>query len=142
MRLATGWATPRLRGPGVADALAGLVGWLPWAVVGWVFLAGCYGIVTSRNLVHGVVCLSVLQSSTYLLLLAVGWSRDATAPIFTDLPRHARVVDPVVQAMTLTDVVVGAAATALLLALAIQVAKQHGTVDPARLRSLEEDSEQ
>jgi multicomponent Na+:H+ antiporter subunit C len=46
-------------------------------------------------------------------------------------------VDPVVQALTLTDIVVSATVTALLLALAIQIAKTHGTVDPDELRALE-----
>jgi multicomponent Na+:H+ antiporter subunit C len=92
--------------------------------------------------VHAVVCLSVIQSSTYLLLLAIGWSAGATAPVFGDVPPGVRVVDPVVQALTLTDVVVGATATALLLALVLQVAKQHGTVDPEEIRSLEQESEE
>jgi multicomponent Na+:H+ antiporter subunit C len=111
---------------------------LPYVVAGWLFLVGCYGIATSHDYVHAVVCLSLVQSSTYLILLAVGWSRHATAPVFGDLPVHSRVVDPVVQAMTLTDVVVGAAVTALLLALTIQLVKQHGTLDPDEVRSLEE----
>ena len=37
---------------------------LPYAVAAWLFVIGLYGIVTSRNLVHLVVCLSVVQSST------------------------------------------------------------------------------
>jgi multicomponent Na+:H+ antiporter subunit C len=115
---------------------------LPYAVVGWLILVGCYGLATSRNLVHAVVCLSVIQSATYLLLLAIGWSRGATAPIFADIGRGVPVVDPVVQALTLTDVVVGSTVTALLLALTIQVAKQHGTLDPERIRSLESESEE
>jgi len=41
-----------------------------------------------------------------------------------------------VQAMTLTDIVVSATVTALLLALAVQIAKRHQTVDPDELRSL------
>jgi multicomponent Na+:H+ antiporter subunit C len=53
-----------------------------------------------------------------------------------------RVVDAVVQALTLTDIVVGAAVTALLLALTIQLAKRLGTIDPDRIRSLEEDLEE
>jgi multisubunit Na+/H+ antiporter MnhC subunit len=43
----------------------------PFAVAAWVFLVGLYGIVTSRNLIHMIICLSVTQSSTYVLLLAV-----------------------------------------------------------------------
>lgn len=114
--------------------------WLLYAVAGWVFCCGLLGLLTSRHLVHTVVCLGLTQSATYLLLLAVGWTRGGTAPIFSDIGRHRRVTDPVVQAMTLTDVVVGAAVTALLLALTVQVAKRRGCVDPRQLRSQEEDS--
>jgi multicomponent Na+:H+ antiporter subunit C len=115
---------------------------LPYGVAAWVLLVGCYGIATSRSLIHSVVCLSLVQSSTYLLLLLVGWSGRATAPVFGDVPPGVRVVDPVVQALTLTDIVVGAAVTALLLALTIQLAKRSGTIDPDRLRSIEEELEQ
>ncbi|MFF4469942.1 sodium:proton antiporter [Streptomyces sp. NPDC001599] len=110
---------------------------LPYLVAAWVFLAGCYGLATSRDLVHAVGCLSVCQAATYVLLLAVGYRDGATAPVFSDLAPGARpVVDPVVQALALTDVVVGATVTALLLALVVQVAKRHGTVDPDELSEL------
>jgi multicomponent Na+:H+ antiporter subunit C len=115
---------------------------LPYAVAAWVLLVGCYGIATSRSFIHGIVCLSLVQSSTYLLLLLVGWSGQATAPVFADVKPGVRVVDPLVQALTLTDIVVGAAVTALLLALTIQLAKRLGTIDPDRIRSLEEDLEE
>jgi multicomponent Na+:H+ antiporter subunit C len=115
---------------------------LPYAVAAWILLIGCYGIATSRNFIHVVVCLSLVQSSTYLLLLMVGWSDDATAPVFGDVSTDARVVDPVVQALTLTDIVVGGAVTALLLALTIQLAKRQGSIDPDLIRSLEEDLEE
>jgi multicomponent Na+:H+ antiporter subunit C len=110
---------------------------LPYLIAGWILLAGVYGIVTSRNLVHAVVCLSVAQSATYVLLLTIGYQRKATAPVFSDIKPTRNVVDPLVQAMTLTDIVVGATVTALLLALTVQVAKRRGTVDPDDLRSLE-----
>lgn len=119
--------------------LDGLLAWLPYAVAGWVLIVGCIGIVTSNNYVHAVVCVAVVQSATYLLLLAIGWSPHATAPVFGDTSTKTKVVDPVVQAMTLTDVVVGATVTALLLALTVQLAKQHGTINPDEVRSLERD---
>ncbi|WP_181765140.1 sodium:proton antiporter [Streptomyces albidus (ex Kaewkla and Franco 2022)] len=109
---------------------------LPYLVAGWIFLVGLYGLVTSRNLIHAVGCLAVTQSSTYVLLLAIGYRDGGTAPVFADIPTDARVVDPVVQALTLTDVVVGATVTALLLALVIQLHKRHGTVDPDELSEL------
>ncbi|MGW5062046.1 sodium:proton antiporter [Streptomyces sp. NPDC004096] len=103
----------------------------------WIFLTGCYGLATSRNLIHAVGCLAVCQSATYVLLLAVGYRDGGTAPVYSDIKPGSRpVVDPVVQALTLTDVVVGATVTALLLALVMQVSKRHGTVDPDELREL------
>jgi multicomponent Na+:H+ antiporter subunit C len=112
------------------------MGFLPYLVALWLLLVGLYGIVTSRNLVHLIICLSVVQSSTYLLLLAVGYRDDAEAPVFYDIPPPpaTRAVDPVVQALTLTDVVVGTTVTALLLALAVQVEKRLGTLDPEAMK--------
>lgn len=108
-----------------------------YAVAAWLILAGGYGIVRSRNMVHAIVSLSVAQAGTYVLLLAVGYQRHATAPVFgSTVKPSTRVVDPVVQAMTLTDIVVSATVTALLLGLAIQVSKRQGTVDPDELTAL------
>ncbi|WP_069816578.1 sodium:proton antiporter [Streptomyces sp. TP-A0874] len=108
----------------------------PYLVAGWIFLVGVYGMVSSRNLIHAVGCLAVTQSSTYVLLLAVGFRSGGTAPVFSDVPTDRRVVDPVVQALALTDIVVGATVTALLLSLVLQLRKRHGTIDPDELSEL------
>jgi multicomponent Na+:H+ antiporter subunit C len=110
--------------------------YLPFALAAWLFLVGLFGVVTSRNLIHLVVCLSVCQSSTYVLLLAIGYRTSGTAPVFVGLPKHAKPVDPVVQALTLTDIVVSVTVAALLLALAVQAHKHRGTLDPAELAAL------
>ncbi|BBZ14539.1 sodium:proton antiporter [Mycobacterium branderi] len=110
----------------------------PYCVAGWLVLIGAWGITRSHNLIHAVVCLSVAQSGTYLLLLAIGFQRGAAPPVFAgpNPPPPSNVVDPVVQAMTLTDIVIQATVTALLLALVIQIHKRHGTVDPDELSAL------
>jgi multicomponent Na+:H+ antiporter subunit C len=110
--------------------------YLPFVVPAWIFVVGVYGIATSRHLVHLIVCLSVAQSSTYVLLLEVGYRTGATAPVYSDVLPGTRATDPVVQALALTDIVVGATVTALLLALTVQIAKRHGTVNPDELREL------
>ena len=101
-----------------------------YLVGGWLILIGAFGIVRSRNLIHSVVCLSIAQSGTYVLLLSVGFVNGGQAPIFADIPSTSVVVDPVVQALTLTDVVVEATVMALLLALIVQAKKRFGNVDP------------
>ena len=103
---------------------------LAYGVAVWLLLVGLYGVVSSRHLVHLVLSLGVVQASTYVLLLAIGFRTGARAPIFADIPVGTPVVDPVVQALSLTDVVVEATVSALLLGLALQAQKRFGTVDP------------
>ena len=105
----------------------------PYLVAAWLFGVGTYGIVTSRDYVHLIVCLTVVQSSTYVVLLGVGYVTGGKAPIFADIPTTSVTVDPVVQAHTLTDVVVEATVTALLLALAVQAHKRFRSVDPDQM---------
>lgn len=109
---------------------------LAYAVAAWLFIIGLYGVVTSRNLIHLCICLVVIQSSSYVLLLSLGYRAGRPAPVFSDIPANTLAVDPVIQSLMLTDVVVEVTVLALLLALAVQVHKRHGTLDPDRLRKL------
>lgn len=108
-----------------------------YAVAVALLLIGAVGVARSRNLMHATVCLSVAQAGTYVLLMTVGYQRHAPAPVFGSTSKPTtHVVDPVVQAMCLTDIVVSATVTALLLAIAVQIGKRHGTVDPDELAGL------
>lgn len=115
---------------------AHLLGMLPYLVSAWLFGCGLYGLVTSRHLVHAVVCLAVLQTSTYVLLLGIGFRVGGAAPVFTEIAPGARIVDPVVQALMLTDVVVEAVVVALLLAMVVKAYEKSGSVDPKDLSTL------
>lgn len=109
----------------------------PYIVAGWLFLIGLYGIVTSRNFIHLVMCLAVLQSSTYVFLLTIGYRIGGGPPVFATVPVGTPAVDPVVQALLLTDIVVEATIVALLLSFAIQIHKNMATLDPERVVELE-----
>ena len=109
---------------------------LPYAVAAWIFVVGLYGIVTSKNLIQLAVCVTVTQSSTYLLLLAIGYVKGGGAPIFKGVKLGTTAVDPVVQALALTDIVVSVTVLALILALALDAHRQAGTVDPDKLAEL------
>ncbi len=110
--------------------------YLGYAVAAWLFLVGLYGVVTSRNLIHLCICVAVIQSSSYVLLLSIGYRTGRPAPIFLTISSNTPAVDPIVQALMLTDIVVEVTVMALLLALAVQVHKRQGTLDPDRLRKL------
>jgi len=109
---------------------------LPYLVAAFLIMAGLAGAVVSRDLIRTIVALSIAQSGTYVLLLGIGWRRNATAPVFADTDPGVPVVDPVVQALCLTDVVVGATVLSLLLALAVKVHQTSGTRDPDGLSEL------
>lgn len=109
---------------------------LPWLIAAWLLGIGLYGVITSRHYVHLIGCLSVVQSSTYLLLLGIGFRWGAGPPIFYTHPPGTPAVDPVVQALVLTDIVVGATITALLLALVLQLHKRTGNIDASDVRPL------
>lgn len=110
--------------------------YLPYAAAVWLFVVGLYGVATSQNIIHLTVCLTVMQSSTYVLLLAIGYRAGATAPIFTNIAPSTPAVDPIVQALTLTDVVVSVVVAALILALAIALHRRGEDEDPDLLRNV------
>jgi len=105
-----------------------------YAAAVWLFLIGLYGVVKARHLVNLCLSLTVVQSSTYVLLTIIGFRPGLPAPIYTDglLPGSAA-VDPIVQALMLTDVVVEATVIALLLAIIIKVHRDARTADPDRV---------
>lgn len=111
---------------------------LPFAVAAWLFLIGLYGVVSSRNLIRTILSLTVVQSATYLVLLGVGYKNGGQAAIFADIPQVSSTVDPVVQVLVLTDIVIEATVTGLLLALAVQAHKRFGSLDPKDLRALQD----
>ena len=110
--------------------------YLPFVAAAWLFVIGLWGVVTSDHLVRTVICLGVVQSSSYLVLLGVGYVNGGKAPIVADISPHAKLVDPVVQVLVLTDIVIEATVAALLLALVVQAHRRFGSVDPAKLRAL------
>ena len=106
---------------------------LPYLSAAWICVVGIYGAITSRNLIHLALCLTVIQSSTYVLLLAIGYVKGGGAPVFKGVKLGTTSVDPVVQSLTLTDIVVSVTVVALILALAVDAYKQTGSTDPDEL---------
>ena len=103
----------------------------PYLAAAAIFVLGIYGAIVARHVVQQILCVSVAQSGTYVLLLALGFRFGAGPPVFnTAPPSRVLGVDPLVQALALTDVVVSAATTALLLAIVMQIAKRGGTTRP------------
>lgn len=116
--------------------MKGFLSHLPYFVAAWIFFVGLFGAVRSRNLIHMAICISVMQTSTYILLLSIGFRTGATAPIFQGIAAQTPAVDPVVQALILTDVVVETVVLALLLAIAVQIHNRTGELDPNHIAEI------
>ena len=108
---------------------------LPYAVAAWIVVIGLYGIVTSRDLIHLVISLA---GDAVGVLHRAARHRLQERRLGADLRRRpptTPAVDPVVQALTLTDVVVGTTVTALLLARSpCRPTSATARLDPRELR--------
>lgn len=109
----------------------------PYFVAGVLFVAGLCGAVLSRSYVRLAVCLCVTQSSTYVLLLAVGYGRGTSPPITQGQSAGTPLSDPVVQALTVTDIVVSVVVLGLVVSLALLAHRAAGTEDPEQMRPMQ-----
>ncbi len=103
------------------------------AAIGILFGAGTF-LMLKTDLLRVVVGMVLISHAANLTLMASGLTRGR-APIHP-LPEET-VSDPVVQALTLTALVIGFAVTALLLGIAYRVYTTHFAVDFDRLAAEE-----
>lgn len=107
---------------------------------------GLWALLVKRNLIKMIIGFSLVDTGLHLLLVALGYVPGGTAPIVDDqamlagadslLVRPGALVDPVVQAMVLTAIVIGVGTTALMLAYAVRIHARKGTLDISELRRL------
>lgn len=99
---------------------------MAWYLIGALFLAGIWGVVSKPNLIKKVMGLSIANSAIVLLFVYHGSRSGTTAPIVgTEEP----MVDPLPQALMLTAIVVGICVVALALVLIYRLYLRHGTLD-------------
>jgi multicomponent Na+:H+ antiporter subunit C len=115
-----------------------------YCAAGLLFCLGLYTCLTRRNLIKMVMGLSVMEASTYLLVLSIAHREGSTAPILLNPPpgqtpsrlAHGTVSDPVLQNFCLTAVIIGVAVTAVFLSVAVRVAQHYRTLDADRMRAM------
>lgn len=104
-----------------------------------VLLIGLYGALVKKSLLKVVIGLSVMESGLNLLIVALGYLKGGTAPIFSDgflNGTNKIMVDPVPQALVLTAIVIGFGVTAVALSLVIRLYRHHGTLNIDEIRNL------
>ena len=115
-----------------------------YLAAGALFCLGLYTVVTRRNIIKMVMGLSLMEASTYLLLISVAYRRGATAPVLLDPPRrqslrslvHGNVADPVIQNFCLTAIVIGVAVTAVFLSVAVRLSQHYRSLDSDDIRAM------
>jgi multicomponent Na+:H+ antiporter subunit C len=109
-----------------------------------VFCTGLYTVLSRRNLIKIVMGLSLMEASTYVLLLSMAYRRGSTAPVLLSPPDgrtqqdlvHGNVADPVLQNICLTAIVIGVAVTAVLLTAVLRIAQHYRTLDADGVRRM------
>ncbi len=104
-----------------------------------IMLIGLYAVLTKKSLLKIVIGLSIIDSGLHLLIVALGYLKNGTAPIFsqgffelTDKP----MVDPLLQALVLTAIVIGFGVTAVALSLVIRLWRHHHTLSIDEIKNL------
>jgi multicomponent Na+:H+ antiporter subunit C len=108
------------------------------------FCIGLYAVLTKRNLIKIVMGLSLMEASTYLLLLSFAYRANSTAPVLLNPPggqtqaqlATGNVADPVLQNFCLTAIVIGVAVTGVFLAVTVRIAQHYRTLDADQIRAM------
>ena len=95
-------------------------------------------ILLKRNMIKMIMGLGILEGAVNLFLVSLGYRENGIAPIFTSAPVDMTMVMPTVQALTLTNIVIGVATTALMLVFVMLIYKKYGTVNANEMRRLKE----
>lgn len=104
-------------------------------VVAIMFGSGCY-LLLKHDLIKVVGGMVLISHSANLFIMASRLSRGRE-PIYP-IPEGSSVADPLVQAMTLTAIVISFGVSALLIALIYRVYQAHRSVDIEQLSDVEE----
>lgn len=108
---------------------------LPFFVAALLVILGIITMLIKRNLIKMIMGLALVEAGVNLLLVSLGYREGGIAPIFTNAPAGVMVM-PTVQAMTLTNIVIGIATTALLLSFVMVIYKKYGTANADKVRKL------
>lgn len=111
---------------------------------GALFCLGLYTVLSRRNLIKMIMGLSLMEASTYLLLISMAYRRGSTPPVLLNPPKgqtvrslaHGNVADPVIQNFCLTAIVIGVAVTAVFLTVAVRLAQHYRSLDADRIRAM------
>ncbi len=108
---------------------------IPFLAVAALIGIALYIIISQRNLIKLVMGIVILESGVNLFLITLGYREAGIAPIYTNAPEGVMVL-PVPQALTLTNIVIGIATTALMLSMIMLIYRHSGDIDSEKSRKM------
>lgn len=103
-------------------------------------LIGLWGLLTQKNIIKIIVGFTLLDTGIHILMISIGYMRNATAPIIDSAVNKqniaTQVVDPIPQALVLTSIVIGLGVTALMLAYALKMYEKKKTLEINQFKDL------
>ncbi len=100
------------------------------------FSIGIYCILVKRNLIKIIIGIGIAEYAVNLFFILVGYRAQGRAPILAQDQVIQNMVDPLPQALILTNIVIGLAVTVLIVAIAIRIYEKYGTFDITKIRRL------
>lgn len=98
-------------------------------------LLGFCAALFNRNVLKMIVGFTLVDSGVAIIIVALGYVRGGTAPIFDADTLETKVfVDPINAALAVTAIVIGFAVTAITLAYAVRLFRLHATLDVSTFR--------
>lgn len=93
-----------------------------------ILLLGLWGTLTQKNIIKIVLSFTLFDTGLNIIIVAIGYLRNKTAPILdsAELQKDtvSKVVDPLPQALVLTSIVIGVGVTALMLVYVLKLYKE------------------
>ena len=92
------------------------------------FIIGMHTMLTHSNLIKKVIAMNIMDTSVFLLFVAVGYTYGGQAPIVQQ-GKEVIYINPLPSSLMLTGIVVAISITAYALSLIVKIYRYYGTVD-------------
>jgi multicomponent Na+:H+ antiporter subunit C len=96
-------------------------------------IIGLWGVLSRKNLIRIILGFAIFDTGLNIVLLTFGYVGGGTAPILDEAvginAATSKIVDPIPQALVLTSIVIGFGITALMLAYAMKLHKEKGSLN-------------
>jgi multicomponent Na+:H+ antiporter subunit C len=110
------------------EILSGLINNYYYLVAVILFVIGTHTMLTHANMIKKVIAMNIMDTSVFLLFVAIGYVRGGQPPIISS-GSDTLYINPLPGALILTGIVVAVSVTAYALSLIVKIHRYYGTVD-------------